>query len=188
MSPARPKLADPGQLIRSGKLRSTEYRVCVDPDLVDEYERLVAARDAAKEAAHDSLAGGRAVEIDAEIERVLKEMQEHTVTLILKALPRPRFRAFVDKHPQRKDAEGKLTHPALDMLGVNFDAFFAEFIPASIEMPILDDEAQRILLEELLTDQQYIDLAMLCWNLNKTSVDVPFSPAVSPNRRNSSRR
>ncbi len=186
MSPARPKLADPGALIRNGKPRTDEYRVCTDPDLVSEYGRLVAARDAAKEAARDSLAGGAVVELDAQIDAALEQMQDATVTLVLKALPRPVFRAFVDKHPQRKDADGKLTQPALDSLGVDFDGFFAEFIPASIVTPELDPETLSILLDEQLSDQQYIDLAMMCWRLNKTSVDVPFSSTVSRKTRTSS--
>ncbi len=188
MSPAKPKLADPGALIRGGKPRTEEFRVCMDPDLVAEYERLLAARDAAKEAAHDSLAGGRAVEVQAEIDGLLEEMEAATITLVLKSLSRPQFRAFVDKYPQRKDSEGKLTHPGLDYLGVNFDEFFNALIPASLVEPNLDEETLTILLEERLTDQQYIDLALLCWNLNKTSVDVPFSPAVSPKTRRSSRK
>lgn len=186
--PTKPKLADPGALIRNGKPRTDEYRVCLDPDLVGEYERLVVARDAAKEAARDSLAGGTVVELDAEIAALLEQMQDATVTLVLKSLPRPAFRAFVDKHPQRKDADGKLLQPALDGLGVDFDGFFSEFIPASIVSPVLDEETLTILLEERLTDQQYIDLALLCWSLNKTSVDVPFSPAGSRRTRTSSAR
>ncbi len=54
MSPAKPKLADPGVLIRNGKLRTAEFPICLDPDLVSEYERLLLARDAAQEA-DDSL-------------------------------------------------------------------------------------------------------------------------------------
>lgn len=185
--PALPKLADPGQLIRAAKLRTDEYRFCTDPDLVAEYERLVEARDAAKAAAHDSLAGGAAVELDAQIAETVKAMEAATVTLTLKALPRPRFRALVDKHPPRKDADGKLTHND-DYLGVHFDAFFDELIRTSLISPQLAEADLTMLLEELLTDQQYIELTDVVWNLNKKTVSVPFSPAVSTRTRTSSRK
>lgn len=187
MSPARPKLADPGQLIRNGKLRTDEFPVCLDPDLVDEYERLLLARDAAREADSDSLAGGKAVEIDAEIAELLERMQASTLTLVLKALPRPVFRSLIDKHPPRKDAEGNLTHVE-DRLGVNYESFFDALVRASIVSPVLDEDTVTLLLEERLTDKQWQDLNDVAWGLNRTSVSVPFLPAVSPNRRNSSRK
>lgn len=188
MSPAKPKLADPGALIRAGKLRTEEFRVCMDPDLVTEYERLQLAKAAAAEAATDSLAGGRTVEIDAEIAALAAQMQAATVTLVLQALPRPKFRAIVDRHPPRKDDDGKLINSGLDYIGVSFDAFFSDAIPASLVSPVLDEETLTILLEERLSDQQYIDLAMTVWGLNKTSVDVPFLPAVSTRTRTSARK
>lgn len=189
MSPSKPKLADPGTLIREkAKPRTAEYRVCLDEELIAEHERLLAAREAVKESAKDSLAGADTAKLDAEIEQLLGEIEAVTLTLVVKALPRPQFRALVDKYPQRKDAEGKLTHPGLDQLGVDFDGFMAELIPASLVSPQLDEDTLAVLLDERLTDQQYIELAMLCWSLNKATVDVPFSPAVSTSRRNSSRK
>jgi hypothetical protein len=188
VSPAKPKLADPGQLIRNGKARTDELRVCLDPDLVSEYKSAVLARDEAQEAARDSLAGGTAVELEAEIERLLQMMQAATITLVVKALPRAEFRAICDRHPQRKDADGKLTHPTRDYLGVDFDGFADEIIRASLISPVLDPETLAILLEERLTDGQYVELAVKAWNLNKETIDVPFSPAGSPKTRASSAR
>ena len=186
--PAKPKLADPGQLIRSGKPRTDQLRVCLDPDLVGQYEQAVSARDAAKDDARDSLAGGAVVELDAEIEQLLEQMQASTITLVVKALPRAEFRAICDRHPQRKDTEGKLTHPTRDYLGVDFDGFADDIIRASLVSPELDADVLTILLEERLTDGQYVELAVKCWNLNKESIDVPFSPAASRKTRSSSAR
>lgn len=185
--PSKPKLADPGQLIRDGKLRTAEFPVCLAPDLVGEYERLLLARDAAREADSDSLAGGKAVEIDTEIAELLEQMQASTLTLVLKALPRPAFRSLIDQHPPRKDAEGKLTHDE-DRLGVNYESFFDALVRASLVSPVLDEDTLTLLIEERLTDKQWQDLNDVAWNLNRTSVSVPFLPAVSPNRRTSSRR
>jgi hypothetical protein len=184
--PSKPKLADPGALIRGGKLRTDEFRVCMDPDLVDEYERLIVERDEAKEAARDSLAGGSVAELDAQISELLDAMGAATVPLVLKGLPRPQWRAMLDRHPPRKDAEGK--NLARDILGFNYEAFFDELIRASLVSPVLDEETLTLLLDERLTDAQWEALTNVVWGLNRTAVDVPFSPAVSASRRNSSRK
>lgn len=185
--PSTPKLADPGVLIRSGKLRTAEFPVCLDPDLVGEYEQLLTRRDEAKEATRASLAGGSVVELDTEIADLLEQMQAATITLVLRALPRPTFRALVDEHPPRRDADGKLTH-AEDAIGVNAETFFEALIRGCLTAPVLDEETLTLLLDERLNDKQWMDLADCAWNLNRTTVDVPFSSAVSPSRRNSSAR
>lgn len=187
MSPARPKLADPGALIRNAKLRTGEFRVCTDPELLDEYQRLILARDAAKDAAKDSLSAGATGEIEAQIAKALKAVEDATVTLVFRALPRPQFRALIAEHPQRKDAEGNLTHP-LDALGFNFDSLFDALIRRSLVSPQLDEDTLSFLLEDVLNDQQYLDLTDVLWDINKSTVHVPFSPAVSPKTRSSSRR
>jgi hypothetical protein len=189
VSPAKPKLADPGQLIRGAKQRTAEFRVCVDPDLVAEHDRLLLARQAAAEAAADSLAGNSAAAgIDAEIEALLGEIEKNTVVLQLRALPRPRFRAIVDQHPPRKDDDDKVTNGLDFQFGVHFDDTMAELIPASLVGPDLDDDERRILLDELLTDAQYIALAVACWDLNREVLNVPFSSGGSASRRTSSRK
>jgi hypothetical protein len=185
MSPAKPKLADPGTLIRSGKLRTDTFPVCLDPDLVGEYEQLLERRDQAKEAARDSLAGGNVVELDDEIADLLEQMQAATITLVLQALPRPKFRALIDEHPPRKDDGGKLTHPE-DAIGVNASTFFEALVRVSVVEPVLDEETLTLLIDERLDDRQWQDLTDAVWNLNRTSVNVPFSSAALPSRRTSS--
>lgn len=189
MSPARPKLADPGALIRSAKPRTAEFRVCVAPDLVTEHERLLLARQQAAESTADSLAGKSATAgIDTQIEALLADIEQHTVVLQLRALSRPRFRAIVDQHPPRQDGDGKVANGLDAQFGVNFDDTMAELIPASLIGPDLDDETRRILLDELLTDAQYIALGVACWDLNRQTVNVPFSSGGSSSRRTSSRK
>lgn len=185
--PSTPKLADPGARIRAGKLRTDKFPVCLDPDLVGEYEQLLERRSEANEVARGSLAGGSVVEFDAEIADLLEQMQAATITLVLQALPRPKFRALVDEHPPRMDDGGKLAH-AEDAIGVNVATFFDALIRVSVAAPVLDDETLTLLIDERLTDRQWQDLTDAAWNLNRTSVNVPFSPAVSPSRRNSSAR
>lgn len=183
--PAKPKLPDPGALIRGAKLRTEEFRVCVEPDLVAEYETLLERREVALDADRDSLAAGVDPEVESRIDALREQMRETTVTLRLQALPRPRFRALIDKHPQRKDADGKLTHQQ-DILGFSYEAFFNDLLRISIIEPELDAETLDLLLDERLPDKQWQDLADVAWGLNRSSVDVPFLPAVSPNHRSSS--
>lgn len=188
--PSKPKLADPGALIRGGKLRTAEFRVCMDPDLIAEHEDLLEQRAEAKLRAEDSLAGGGTAELDERIAAVLAQIEEATIVLVLKALPRPKFRALKDQHPPRKDADDNPApeHTSDWRLGVNIDTFFDPLVRAELVSPVLDEETLTMLIEERLTDGQWDALTTTAWNLNLEKVDVPFSPAVSPNRRSSSRR
>jgi hypothetical protein len=188
MSPAKPKLADPGALIRAGKLKTAEWRVCLDPDLVGEYEQLLIDRDKAKIAASDSLAGGAVAELDAQIAATLEAMEDATITLVLKALPRPEFRALIDKHPPRKDAEGNPSHTRDERIGLAYEPFFDDLLRVSIAEPAIAPHDLSTLLDDLLTDGQWDELTTVAWNLNRQTVSVPFSPAVSPTRRKSLRK
>ena len=172
-------------LIRGAKLRRDEFRVCVDPDLVDEYERLLGEQAAAREAARTSLAGGAVLDLQEQIDGLREEMEAATVTLVLQALPRREYRSLVDKHPPGKDADGKVI-PRDERAGVAYFEFYDELARRSIVSPQLDAETLDILLDDKLTDGQWQELTSLCNRLNLTSVDVPFLPAGSPSRRRSS--
>lgn len=199
---AKPKLADPGTLIRGGKLRTDTFRACMDPDLIAEYqrivdvrERLVEDRDTQQESARDSLAAkahtpeldARIADLDKQLTDVQRQIDAATVVLTLQALPRPQFRALMDKHPPRKDAEGKLTHPQ-DVLGAAYEPFFDELLRTSIVDPKLDAPTLDLLLDERLTDADWERLTDVAFRLNRSTVSVPFSQAVSTSRRNSSPR
>lgn len=187
MSLVKPKLADPGTLIRTAKHRTVTFPVCVDPDLVSEYEDLVAARSEAGVTPRDSLAAGSDVQqLDAQIAELLLRIEAATVVLRFRELPRPTFRALTDKHPPRKDEDGTLTHTE-DFLGVNFETFHPELVRACLIEPELDAETTDLLIDGL-GDRQWEDLTTVVWNLHRKSVNVPFSPAASPTRRNFSRK
>lgn len=180
-------------LIRGAKLRRDEFRFCTDPDLVTAYEdaqtRLAdaAARDAQK------FSGGSAAAVQAEIDGLLDEMAEATVTLVLQALPRRRYRELVHEHPPRKDADGKIARRD-EVANVDYDGFFNALARACIlgaddgdggveELPA---DVVDLLIEEQLSDGQWDELTTKCNVLNRVTVDVPFSPASSPSRRHSS--
>lgn len=174
-------MTSPSDLIRGGKLRTGEVRVCVDPDLVVAYEHLLTEQAAERSRTRDSLAGGRVNELQEQIDAALEAMEASTITLTFTALPRRRFRALCDEHPPRSDAEGRT--PARDRAGVNFDTFFPILVRESLIGPELSTADQDRLFDELLTDRQWDDLTDDVWLLNRAKVDVPFSPAGSTSRR-----
>lgn len=187
MSPTVPKLADPGALIRAGKLPEKDFPVCVDPDLVAEYEQLVEMRDAAKDVGAGSLAGGNTAGFDEQIADVQKRMEASTVVLRLRALSRLRWKALKDEHPPRKGDDGK-TIPEDVFVGVNRQSFFNALARATIVGPPLDEADREHLLDELLTDGQWEDLTTVAWNMNEAKISVPLSSAASPNRKTSARK
>ncbi|HET6504764.1 MAG TPA: hypothetical protein VFG87_28780 [Amycolatopsis sp.] len=189
MSPTTPKLADPGALIRAGKiLREAEFPVCTDQDLLTEYEELTARLDAAKDAPRDSLAsGGDVAGLTEQRDAVEERIAAKTVVLRLRALGRLRWKALKDEHAARKDGEGNMV-PADMFLRVNTDTFFEVAVRESLIAPVLDDETRDLLLDEQINDAQWNDLGTLVWNLNEARVSVPFSSAASPSRKTSARK
>lgn len=179
--------------IRGATLRRDEFRYCTDPELVSRYEQLLEAKVEAAGRDADSFSGGHAAAVQVEIDALLGDIEEQTVTLILQALPRRRYRSLVDEHPPRKDAEG-VTPPADVRYGVNYDGFFNALARQSIlgaddgagGIEELPEDVVELLLDEQLSDGQWEDLTTKCGRLNRSSVDVPFSPASSPTRRRSS--
>ncbi|WP_433078850.1 hypothetical protein ACQP1P_38525 [Dactylosporangium sp. CA-052675] len=188
MSPSRPKLADPGQLIRSAKRRTDTYDLCTDPDIVAEYEALLEEIAAEAAASSEKLSGGRTAELQQQLDDVIARGAKTTVTLTFQALPRAQFRALVDKHPPRKDDKGEIIDKRSARLGFEYDPFFAELIPLVLVSPELDEETLTILFDEVLTYGQWQDMTTVALNINTDTIDIPFSQAVSPKMRSSSPR
>lgn len=187
--PARPKLADPGQLIRSAKRRTDTYDLCTDPEIVAEYESLIEQiAGEAESAGEKKLSGGRTAELQQQLDDVIARGAKATVTLTFQALARSKFRALIDKHPPRKDDKGEIIDRRSARLGFEYDPFFAELIPLALVSPELDEETLTILFDEVLTYRQWQDLTTVVLNLNTDSIDIPFSQAVSPKTRRSSPR
>jgi hypothetical protein len=187
--PATPRLADPGQLIRAAKRRTDTYDLCTDPEIVAEYEQLLTEIAAAAVEAGEKLnSGGRTAELQQRLDDVMARGAQKTVTLVFRALPRPQFRALVDKHPPRKGEDGEVIDKRSARLGFEHDPFFAELIPLALVSPTLDEDTLTYLIDEVLTYRQWDDLTTVVLNLNTSSVHVPFSQAVSPRTQRSSRK
>jgi hypothetical protein len=178
---------NPVDLIRGGKLPEKDFPVCVDPDLVSEHDELVKLRDAAAKAGTTAQAGATTADLDERVAGVLKQMEAATVTLRLRALNRRAWKALKDEHPPRRNTEGTVIPEDL-FVNVHRDEFFDALVRKSIVDPELDDETMTVLIEDKLTDGQWEDLTTTCWNLNETSISVPFSSAASTNRRTTSRK
>lgn len=186
MTPAKPKLADVGALIRGAHTHRREgtISICFAGDLVAQWEALDAQRRRVELAGGDSLAGSGAASFQAQMDELLPRMQESTVDFRLRAVSRRRWTELVAAHPPRKDAEGNVIRRDM-LVQVNYEAFFDALIPESLIEPELDAETLRLLLDEQLTFAQYEALTTLGWNLNLSDVSVPFSPAASPSPPNS---
>lgn len=163
--------ADPLALIRGARLPQRTIRVCLAADLVAEWEELDRQR---KEVARTDSLADPAGGINASMEKLREEMTAHTVLFRLQALPKRRWRELFAAHPPRKDEKGEPIRRDV-MLGVHYENFFDALLKESIVDPKLDDETLTLLLEEKLTDRQWEELTDVAWNLNRGSVNVPFS-------------
>lgn len=192
-------MADVKALIAGATLPTKPVEVCLNAGLAAEYERLDQQRAEAETAvADDRLVGKSAArQIAEQMEARRQEMLDSTVEFVLRAMPRHRFRALVDKHPPRRDVDD-------DLPGVNAATFYDALIRASVVSPKLDDEDWANLLGVYaehegpcqlddpdvdnpdchcqggaLTSRQFDQLSRTAWSLNRHEVSVPFSPAAS---------
>jgi hypothetical protein len=166
------------QLLRDAKLPERSVPVCLQADLVAEFEAVERSLAQAQRDTRDSLAAGTKVrELSDRIEALREQMLEHTIDFRLRALSRPAWRKLINEHPPRKAADGSVVDG--DNMGVNSDTFFDALLRASVVEPELDDDDWSLLLEEKLTDRQWGQLTDAAWYLNRGEVDVPFSHAAS---------
>jgi hypothetical protein len=168
--------------------------VCLNGQLVAEFEAAERRlQEAIRRPAVDSLdAGGETRELAEQVEALREQMLDGVVEFRLRAMPRKRWRAFISEHPPREDDDGVVD--ARDRnIGVNVDTFYPALIRTSTVEPELDDEDWLELLggerklpdgqveevEGVLTSRQFDELAGAAWDLNRDTVDVPFSRAAS---------
>lgn len=156
-------------------------QLCLRGDLVAEFEELERRLEAARKsaAADDSLAsGGEVVAISQQIEQLRERMQAATKTFRLRALPRKKYRGMVAAHPPRRDEDGKL-HELDAMVAVNLETFLDPLVRACLVEPKLTEQQMDRLLDEVLSDRQFDELANAAWALNRHDVAVPTSRAAS---------
>lgn len=180
-------MRSPAEILDQAKLaeRTVSLYLGGDRDLQLRYEELERRLPFAKEAAPDSLGEGSKVRaIEEEMVAIRAEMEPSIVDFRLRAMRRKDFRDFRDQHQPRKDADGN-THPEDVTVGANTDTIWEPLVRAAIVEPEFTDEQMTHLLEEVLTDAQFEELALAAYDLNRGRADVPFSSAASRGKRNS---
>lgn len=168
-------------LIDGAQLAERSLPLCLRQDLVARWEELDAQREAAsKRAGRDSLAGsgGDAATIALQMEELRTQMAAATVTVVVRALPRPAFQKLLKVHPPRRDDDGKTFDEDADH-GVNTSTFWGALLRASWQSPVISKARMAKLLDELLSDRQFEQLANLAMAVNRGDFDIPFSFAAS---------
>jgi hypothetical protein len=166
---------DIASLIRDAKLPEKTVPICLRPDLAMQYEELADSLVEAKKVGAGSLAGNPEVPaLSAQMETLKEQMKDSTAVFTLRALPRSRFRNLANEHPPRKDAEGNILD--VDRAGVSDATFPEALVRECLVAPELNEELWTMLTEKL-TDRQFQELVDAAWSLNRSEIDVPFSPA-----------
>lgn len=163
--------------IRAARLPEKTVPVCLRGDLVAEFEDLERKLDEALRTPATSLEGDGSAKLAERMEELRRQMLEETTSFRLRAMPKPRWRAFCADHPPRQDEAGEVDERDR-AIGVNVETFYDALIRESVVDPVLDGEDWSALLA-VLTDRQFQDLTEAAWALNRREIDVPFSPAAS---------
>lgn len=184
-------------LLRASKRAETTVPICLRMDLTAQFEALdrrlaEEVRAAAANPADTRLNNPttlRASSTAEAMKELQQQMRDATVEFRLRALAPNRWAQLVDEHPPRKNPDGTIHEH--DAIGCNAATFFPALLRRSIVSPELDDEAWALLMGEPadnsneddeptgLTDGQFDKLAGAAWTINKSRVDIPFSPAAS---------
>lgn len=167
-------MADAASLIREATLPERTWPACLRPDLIRAYESLQEQKIELESAVPaDSMVGASdTTDVDAQLAELTEEMRASTITFVLRALPRPKFRALWSAHPPRQGADGNPIKE--DLIGVNQGTFFRALIRQSTVSPELDEETWNLLLDEKLSDRQWHDFANACFDLSQERLELPF--------------
>lgn len=152
--------------------------ICMAGALVAEHEKLERQLAELRDDPAAGIEGNGRAQLAERIQALEEQMKADTYPFRLQAMKRPDFKALVLRHPPRQTADGEPDERDKGR-GFNIDSLYEELVPASIVDPKLDGPAMRKLLDEDLTDGQFIELGNAAWYLNRGSVDVPFSRAAS---------
>lgn len=174
------------------QLGRESYYVCLDPELVGEYNEAQAERDdlqadvdqAAEQAKKDRrMAGGkpdpatkgRLAELNKQVDDLAAKIKAATIRLEFRALTSTRYNELLAEHPNANEPEG-------------FGAFADDLVERSFKGCYRgeDDKSEDITVAELrdsLTFGEYEPIQTLVLGLNRRKVDVPFSPKRSGRMR-----
>lgn len=165
-----------------GQIRLPEdvYKLCLRPDLRVEWEKAEAELEAARRDDAGSLAGvGTATKAAARrVQQIEAEMEEHTLSITLRALTHKQWTDLVAAHPPREDSDEGIW---------NGQTFSRALLAACAAEPDVSEE-QAAALVDRLTLGQWNNLQEVLFNLNSQAVDVPKSRSASETLRRSRKR
>lgn len=160
---------DAKSVIGAGRLPERSIDLCLRGDLVSQLQELERelAVAAEEEKVNGSLDSAATRPIAEKMQALRVEMQEHTLTLKLHALPRRKWTALMAAHPPREDDKVDA------VTGLNRDTFYDAMVRACVVEPVLDEDDWSG-LDEKLSDGQWQALTNAAWAVNARDFDVPF--------------
>lgn len=177
--------------LAKARLPQRTVDVCLNGDLVADFEQAERDLEAAEQKPVDSLAGNGTAELVERIEALQEQMRESVETFTLRALPhrrspgddRPTWHELVQRHPPRRDGD----EVAEDDKGVGFNTstFYDDLIRLCVVSPEMDDQDWADLFSAI-SEGQFAELSLAASVLNRGGVDIPFSRAASRAKRRSS--
>ncbi|HKS46353.1 MAG TPA: hypothetical protein VJT49_14830 [Amycolatopsis sp.] len=159
-------------LLDAAKPPEARIPLCLRADLASRHEELDQRLTELASRPNATLADLEQATLAQEIRAVEQQMADSTVTVLLRAVPRPDFRKLAAEHPPREE------HAGDRVLGFNQETFYEALIALCLVEPALDRPRVDRLLGKL-NDGQYSALAEAAWNLNRSEVSVPFSLTAS---------
>jgi hypothetical protein len=177
------KIEDVAAAIRGAHLPERTVELCLRGDLVAEWEQLDRQRIAALRSSADSLEGGPAQEYAAQQDALRERMAAETVTARFRALRRAEYTRLVASCPPRRDDDNQVL--PTDLGGYNPEQYFPAIVRACWVEPVLDGDVLTHLLDEVLSQRQFEDLALAAHQANRGAVNLPNSLGASTTTRNS---
>ena len=161
--------------LAAAKLPERQVRICLNGDLQARFDEL--EHELKKRVGIDQQRPARmgdevgTADLAAELNDIRERMEEATQTFLVRALPRAKWAEKRRQHPPGDD-EGDRS------LGVALEPFMAEVMPLCIVDPEMD-EADWEQLQDVLPGGEFDKLFSAVWDVNRSSVDVPFSRLAS---------
>lgn len=173
------------------KLPQRTHDVCLNGDLVAEYEMLEKQLEEAENKPTDSLAGNGTAELVERMDALQEQMRESIETFTLRALPhrktprdqRPTWDELVQRHPPRRE-NGEVVE-ADKGVSFNTDTFYDDLIRQCTISPEMD-EGDWVDLFGAISEGQFAQLSLAASLVNRGGVDIPFSRAALRAKRRSS--
>lgn len=170
-------------MLSGAKLPEKVVSVCLRGDLAGEYEKLEAQLDQLRGTPSNSLEGNGEAELLDRMDTLRTQMLDESYDVVMRAKPRAEWRDLCNQYPPRKADDGSIDERDV-LMGVNTETFFDGIVRACMVDPELTDDEWSD-FQAVLTDKQFSKLADAAWSVNRSDVDIPFSPAGSRTNRSS---